>query len=111
MSQINSYEQLVEVVSLFHDTIDICVYLWIPLSDEKEEGNFTDIYTSEPANFLPWFPGIPDGGLEKNNVILDTGELQYFDAHKTYFACTMCDVPTNISFTLLGVCKETYVGM
>ena len=106
----NSYKHSAEVVSLFEDTIDVCLDVWTPVTDEKEEGTFRGLYTDEPVEFLPWHASMPTGAIGKNHVFFTFDYRTYTSTTKSRKACTICDVPVNASFTLLGFCKETLLG-
>ena len=111
LTQIDSDEELNEVVSLFKSATDSCNFIWTPLSDEEEEGVFKNVVTKKIIDFLPWKPGAPNGGEDANNVFFELSDKTYSDAKASFKACTVCDVSVDTSFTLAGFCEDTFMGM
>ena len=111
ITQVDSEEELVEIVTMLKDGSYYCKYIWTPLSDKQEEGVFRGFFTAEVPQYFPWKTGTPDGGRGQNNIIIDTRKNVYDDKTEAHKACTPCDVPVKTSFTLRGVCKDTYMSM
>ena len=109
MASIEHFEELDNIVSIFET--HVCQNLWVPLSDDQEEGIFTNIYDKKLANYLPWLPGAPDGGSDENEVILDISLKLYNDVGAAFKqSCTICEIPVNTTFTLIGGCEDTFLG-
>ena len=110
ITQANSEAELVEIVTMLKDGTFYCKYIWTPLSDKQEEGVFRGLFTGLIPKYFPWKTGTPDGGRGQNNIIIDTRYNLYDDKTESHIACTPCDVPVQTSFTLRGVCKDTYMS-
>ena len=98
-------------MTLFENQNSACDYVWTPLTDEEEEGKFKNIETGYLASYLPWNSGNPDGFTKQNNVVLDLVSKEFNDLSGTWTnTCNTCDLPINTTFSLLGICKDTFLG-
>ena len=76
--------------------------IWIGLSDEKDEGNWTNIYTGEPLHYRVleqiereepnyWDNGQPNGRTKQNHAILDCDDDgKWNDENKDKSKNTIC---------------------
>ena len=80
--------------------------IWLGLSDEKSERNWTNIYTGEPLHYrmleeieksdpnkhyIYWNKGQPNGKNEQNHAILNGDEKgKWEDVHKDKSKNTIC---------------------
>ena len=86
--------------------------IWLGLSDEKDEGNWTNIYTGEPLHWRMlqeiernledsddernyWEKGQPNGKTKQNHAILNTHDkcdsmCKWKDEHKDKSRNTIC---------------------
>ena len=78
-------------------------------NEEEEEGQYKSINTGALVFYLPWQSGYPIG---LGHVILRLDSKEYFDTNvtKNTNTCNACDLPTTAIFSLIGVCKDTYLG-
>ena len=111
MTQIDSDEEANFVVSLFKNSAAICEFIWTPLYDGEEEGQFKNVMTNENVAFLPWKPGAPNGGKDENHVYFEISDKTYSDISTSFRACTACDVSVETSFKLNGFCSDTLMSM
>ena len=77
--------------------------IWLGLSDEKSEGNWTNIYTGEPLHYKLlqqiekndsnyWFDGEPDnrGGVEHHAILNTDQKGKWNDVNKNESKNTIC---------------------
>ena len=111
MTELKNIEDLEYTLTLFENQNSACDYIWTPLTDEEEEGKFKNIETGYLASYLPWNSGNPDGFTKQNNVVLELVSKEYKDLSGTWTnTCNACDLPINTTFSLLGICKDTFLG-
>ena len=109
MMQIDSDDELAEVISIFRTFNGSCTDVWTPLTDEKEKGIYRGS-TDEIVEFLPWKHDAPNGGKGQNDVALDMAYGLYEDRSEGFIACTMCEVLVDASFTFTGICQDTLLS-
>ena len=109
MVELRNREDMEYTLALLHNSS--CEYLWTPLSDQDLEGEFRNVNTGSLAAYLPWHEGQPDGLDAQNSVVLDIGLHAYRDLAGTWpHTCTSCDLPVEATFSLIGNCKDSYLG-
>ena len=111
MVELKNVEDMEHTLALFENQNSSCEYIWTPLTDEEVEGQFKNIETGTLASYLPWQSWSPSGLEKQNNVILDLASKLYEDqpgiVHNT---CNACDLSVSTTFSLNGVCKDTYMS-
>ena len=110
MTEAKNKKDLENMISLFRDMNTSCEFVWTPLTDEDQEGEFRSIVTGELATFLPWHEESPNGGDDENHIAIHFPSGKYYDYYKGMVACPICDVPKDMVFSFMGVCKKTYFG-
>jgi hypothetical protein len=98
-------------LALFENQNSSCENIWTPLTDEQVEGLFKNIETGTLASYLPWQSGSPSGLEKKNNVIMDLASKSYIDRLGIVpNTCNACNLSVTTTFSLNGVCKNTYIS-
>ena len=110
ISGVNDENELQEYLKLMKESQVDCIGVWLPLSDDEEEGVFRNIYTHQIETYLPWSPEQPSGGTSQNSVILSLVTDGYIDDYNTEKRCVSCILGMNPTFRLRGVCKQSYLG-
>ena len=87
-----------------------CRSLWLPISDEREEGVWENTHTNSPAKYLPWTVGQPDGLEGENYVALERETSAIRDVNIEELHCSSCTLKTNAVLTLRGGCKDSLLG-
>ena len=102
MTQIDDATDITRMVSFVTENNIFCSGIWLPISDEVEEGEYLNTYTQELVAFLPWRKGQPNGDLQGNG--------SYWDLDASDQLCVSCALKTGKSFRLRGLCKGTHLG-
>ena len=110
ITEARNNENIDHIVSLFSKVNSTCEYVWTPLVDKELEGVFKSSITGDIATYLPWREGKPDGGEGENVVAIMVNSKLYEDMGERRPFCTPCDVPKTTEFSLIGVCKDSYLG-
>ena len=110
MSGANDENELQEYMTLMKKSNSDCGAVWLPLSDEKEEGVYRNTYTGMIETYLPWAPNQPNGGKSENYVLLLLDVAGYDDNDKTDEFCVSCTLDRNITFRRQGLSKQSYLG-
>ena len=121
MKTMNSQEELKEYIKWFEKKAEgICSRFWTPFSDKVEEGLFASLEDGSKANFLPWAPGEPSGGVYENGVEFAVNQRdqshsvhyndQFSDAGIDSFICSACFLDRSFTLNLKGVCVHTFMG-
>ena len=111
MVELKNIEVMEYTLTLFENQNHSCEYFWTPLTDEKVEGQYKNINTGASASYLPWANRFPVEFNKQSNVILKLESKDYLNIiGKRKNTCTACDIPTTATFSLIGVCKDTYLG-
>ena len=110
MTGIEDYQELVYTARLLKEQRESCLFLWLPVIMDSEEGGFMNIYSGSLELYLPWGPQQPDGESSQNAVALDLGDLAYYDYPAANSLCISCTVNTNTLFMFRGLCKNSYMG-
>ena len=85
--------------------------VFIPYTDEKEEGVFRHVNTGKPLkNITDYFMrGQPNGGRQENCLVLNSIRLWDVDCNRSEFY-SLCQIPkSNQYLTLRGLCLESQV--
>ncbi|XP_069184718.1 uncharacterized protein [Procambarus clarkii] len=87
---------------------DICAkYLWIGITDEKQEGIWRRVSDDAVVTDIFWGPGQPDNTPQENCILMDGRDAQWNDySCKEYKACTPCQDPLRSPMFFRGICKE-----
>ena len=107
---INDKNELQEYVTLIKESQSACKGVWLPLSDEENEGVWIDTNTGQIETYLPWAPRQPNGGRAQNSAALSLDVLSYNDITKTDEFCASCILDTSTMFRLQGLCPKSYLG-
>ena len=107
---INDINELQEDVTLVKESQSECTGVWLPLSDDEQEGVWRNTNTGQKETFLPWALKQPNGGRAQNSVALSLEDLTYNDLTATYKFCASCTLNTNTTFRLQGLCPQSYLG-
>ena len=113
MTQIDDAKQLKRVAALVKENTKSCTGIWMPISDEVEEGEYLNTNNKELVTFLPWRKGQPNGGIGENFVgLILQGNASYWDLPGTGSdqLCVSCALKTGKSFRLRGLCNGTNLG-
>ena len=87
-----------------------CRSLWLPISDERAEGNWENTHTNSPAKYLPWNVRQPDGLESENYVVMERETSAIRDGNIEELHCSSCTLKTNAVLTLRGGCKDSLLG-
>ena len=87
-----------------------CEYVWTPISEEEVDGEFRSSVTGQLGSFQPWKENQPVFGDTNKHVAIDMASKLWDDMHKSEKYCSSCDLHNTLIFTLIGVCKHTYLG-
>ena len=105
-------ENLLYTVSLFKNMNSPCKHIWTPVTDEKNESEYRSAIIGGLVRYLPWEVSEPNGFQDENLVLLKISSMGYLDNVNTKKpSCAACDVYRTATFSLTGVCKDTYFGM
>ena len=110
MPGVNNKNELDKYVTLIQESQNSCSSVWVPISDEVEEGEWRNIYTGNIETYLPWAPKQPNGETSQNSAALSLDVLSYNDVTKTDKFCASCTLNVNTTFRLQGVCPQSYLG-
>ena len=110
MTEKHNKEDIHYTISLFENLNSSCNYIWLPLQDEDVEGQFQSAVTGQLVDYLPWDANQPDGAEEANYMAIQMVSKAYHDKIGNDLLCTSCDLHKTLEFSLLGVCKDTYLG-
>jgi hypothetical protein len=81
------------------------------VTDEDVEGQYKSAINGDLVTYLPWEVSEPNGFKDQNLVLIKISSMGYFDNVSTMKAsCTACDIEITTTFSLIGVCKDTYFG-
>ena len=87
-----------------------CQSLWLPISDEREEGVWENTHTNSPAKYLLWNVGQPSGLEGENHVVMERETSAIRDVNIEELHCSSCTLKTNAVLTLRGGCKDSLLG-
>ena len=111
MTQIDDATHFKRMVALAKENPMSCTGVWMPISDEVEEGEYLNTNTQELAAFLPWRKGQPNGDVGENFVaLIMQGDASYWDLAESDQLCASCALKNGKSFRLRGLCKGTHLG-
>ena len=111
MTQIDDETDLKQMVALVKENTMSCTGIWMPISDEVEEGEYLNTFTQKLATYLPWRKGQPNGDVSENFVSLVLqGNASYWDLAGSEQQCVSCALNAGKSFRLRGLCKGTHLG-
>ena len=92
-----------------------CQSIWTPLSDEEFEGVYVNLEDGTQADYLPWYPGYPKGGGNRNYISIWTDGMPqlYWDVSEEfvykYRVCYTCSLRYKL-LRLKGVCQHSFLG-
>ena len=111
MTQVENPKQLNSTVELVERSLLPCTGIWMPISDEDEEGVFKDTNSGDLVTYIPWREDQPNGGPNENFVgIILQDTASYWDLPGKYKLCVSCNLKATTSFNLRGLCKGTKLG-
>ena len=110
IAELHTDRDSTHIVTLLENMNSGCKYLWTPLSDEEDEGEFRSSNAKQPATYLPWLQGQPDGVDTENHVVVEVKSKLLHDFNKNEEHCAPCDLKKSLVLTLIGVCMNTYFG-
>ena len=111
MTEFKNVEDIEYTLSLFDDQNSVCKNIWTPITDKEVEGQFKNEVTRDIATFLPWEFSESNGFMDEDHVLLKISSKVYFENVFTKKAsCTACDLDMTSTFSLIGVCENTFVG-
>ena len=87
-----------------------CRSLWLPISDEREEGVWENTNTNSESNFLNWADGQPNGLRNQNHAVLLLDSLTFGDFAAEDEHCVSCTLSTKATLVLRGVCKDSFLS-
>ena len=87
-----------------------CNYVWTPITDDEIEGEFRSSVTNQLVTYLPWMKEQPNGEETQNHVAIQMKSKRWNDLDKTSKECSSCDLYKTLTFSIIGVCKDTYLG-
>ena len=111
ISEIQDNEQLKKTLAWVKRTERGCKGLWLPITDEAEEGVYRNIYRGDEEQFLPWYEGQPNGGTTESYVSLVLDRSSFNDDSENYETCVSCTLDVDTVFKLRGLCKDSFLGI
>jgi hypothetical protein len=92
-----------------------CISYWLPYSDQREEGVWTDQNTDKPIQYTEWNPGQPNGRESENCVfVLQTRSperQQWIDTNcdnsNKWGVCPICERASQPILRLRGLCSDS----
>ena len=105
-------KEFIELVNLEGNKYKKAISIWIPYTDEKEEGVFVDLYSNATFQNIEehFLPGQPNGGRTENCLIEFKG-MRDFNCVKDCFS--LCKIPksnnSNSQLALRGLCQASQV--
>ena len=111
MTQVANEAELNKIAVLWNESLLRCPKIWMPISDEGEEGVFRNTNSGQRAKYIPWAEGQPNGGLDENfvGVFLDKN-ISFYDISNTKRCCVSCTLNVTKTVNLRGTCKGTKLG-
>ena len=110
MTRISSQEELDITARYVKETRSSCSNVWMPISDEAEEGVYRSTNDGTRETFLQWVDGDPNGAEAQNNVYLKTALKGFVDISQGYPYCTLCTINSSKTMTLRGLCRDSLIG-
>ena len=110
ISEIQDQEELKKTLAWVKRTERACKGLWLPITDEAEEGVYRNIYRGDVEQFLPWYEGQPNGGTTESYVSLVLDRSSFNDDSENYETCVSCTLDVDTVFKLRGLCKDSFLG-
>ena len=111
MTKVANEAELNNTAVLVEESLLQCAAIWVPISDEGEEGVFRNTYNGHPVKYLPWAQGQPNGGLDENFVgIFINKNYSFYDISNTKEICVSCTLKVTKTINLRGLCKGTKLG-
>ena len=110
ITDIHNEEDLKRVSSWIRNVSDTCPLIWLPLSDERNEGIWENTNSNRVSKYLRWSEGQPNGLRTQNHAALDVESLHFLDFFDEDNYCAFCTLNTNATLNLRGLCKDSYLG-
>ena len=100
----------VDFLSRYGRNYKSCVYFWTPYSDEKEEGNFCEVYSGKEISKFDWGNHQPNGERTENIIALQSESNKFFDVNNEKSICLSCTVPHKVVY-MRGLCEHSHLGI
>ena len=110
ITELSNENDVNHAISIFDKMNTSCEYVWTPYVDEQVDGHFISSVTGKLLEDLEWEENQPNGGVYENNLAINIKSKLYNDLHATFQHCTACDLYKTTTFSLMGVCKDSYFG-
>ena len=111
ITDVRNDEDLQRVSSWIRIASDLCPLIWLPLSDQRNEGIWENTNSNSVAKYLRWSEGQPNGLRTQNHAVLDVESLHFLDYFDEDNHCAYCTLNTNATLNLRGLCKDSYLGI
>ena len=106
-------EDLVSLQSFatwYKNTVGPFDKVWVPFSDERQEGVFLNMNDQTEAVFLPWDISQPNGGIDQNYVSFQAN-LHYRDNPADREGIwSSCLLDSSLLLRLDGLCDSSYIA-
>ena len=94
----------------YTNTVGAFDKIWVPFSDDKQEGVFLNLNDQTEAVFLPWGISQPNGGSGQNYVSF-SHNLDYRDNPADREGIwSSCLLDSSLLLRLDGLCDNSYIG-
>ena len=110
ITDVQNDEDLQRVSSWIRNASDSCPLIWLPLSDERNEGVWENTNSNSVSKYLRWSEGQPNGLRTQNHAVLDVESLHFLDFFDEDNHCAYCTLNTSATLNLRGLCKDSYLG-
>ena len=111
ITDVQNDEDLQRVSSWIRNASDSCPLIWLPLSDQRNEGVWENTNSKSVSKYLRWSEGQPNGLRTQNHAVLDVESLHFLDFFDEDNHCAYCTLNTSATLNLRGLCKDSYLGI
>ena len=110
ITDVENEEDLERVSSWIRNVSNSCPLIWLPLSDQRNEGVWENTNSNSVSKYLIWSEGQPNGLRTQNHAALDVENLHFLDFFNEDSYCAFCTLNTKATLNLRGLCIESYLG-